>query len=769
MSKRESEFDVEYEEIICGVASAATVEGSVTMLMARGGRQDSSIKQQGSSDDEPTNDQSTNDQSTNDEPTNDEALTDGLSEAELLAQHIRHIIQKEPVLVRSKSGVRAAEYGDVFVLARSRTGFDELTAAFRRTDVPFAVSGGRGFYERQEILDMRLFLLFLQNTGDDIACAAVLRSPFFTITDTELYRISRSKGNGFWERACSYYAEHHKSTALQGCSQDFLRAYEILTTLLPLAARLTIPTLLRTIIEQTGWRGMIAADERFEQIEANIEKLLGLAREFENKGFRNLYDFAEELRVLAEYSLKEGEADVTVGKNAVTMMTIHASKGLEAPIIVLYNSSTGSSAGSKVYTDSRLGLAFEHQRLNGDGIYTSCHTPLFMLASRRDDAAEYAESKRLLYVALTRARDHIIVSGKIRENKGGIMGKATGFLKMILEGMDCGTENMLVTTGVPLNDLLKTLENAVVAERAVAYTVPVKHAKQFSLDYSTLAKNEDHRQASIVKHPLLLDSLHVSIDGDYYSASQLRLFEHDPQEYERVYRLGLQPSEDTHFQGSAATVEDDDDAVLGTDAGKQIHGVLQHLPLWLDASGIINEAKFKGVLEYTLPQSRRIISDALRNRIINEAHTVARTSLVKGIAGRFATARFEYALTMPLGADFLTGTLDVLVYNEHNEYEIWDWKTNRVASATDMDRLLSEYHLQLEVYAYFLAKLKPEQDQFTARLLFTRGAYKAVYEHDWTRSVTFTRDDIKTVEQKILRLIAGIRAISYGVSDEVVT
>jgi ATP-dependent helicase/nuclease subunit A len=781
MRRMDSEFDVEYEDIICGIGTTSPVRGSVTMLVARGRANEKN--------------KSATTVPSSAVPSEDEE--EHTSEAELLAAHIRHIVEDAPVLVREGSAARPAQYGDVFVLARSRSGFDDLTKAFRRAGIPFFVSGGRGYYARQEMLDMRAIMLFLQNTSDDISCAAVLRSPMFTITDDELYRISRCGGASFWERADTYFKQYKDSVEELRCSEAFLRAHSTLTTLLPLASRLTIPSLIRTIIEQTGWRGVIAADERFEQIEANIEKLLELARGFENQGFRNLYDFAEELRILAEHSINEGEAEVVLGKNAVTMMTIHASKGLEAPIVVLYNANGGRSKNrSQASIDGRLGLAFKLQRADEDGTLRDCPTPLHALLSSRAVQAEIAETKRLLYVALTRAKDHIVISSKINEKKnaqqddnasGALSGG--GFLNMIVQGLGREHLNLLHEINIVPDapHTLRVLEDGALGQMTLAdeeVKISIVHEpQQYSFKRPSEAVQEqsssttDRTRGFAFAKPLLLAPMDAAIEGDVYSASQLRLFAQDPDEYERVYRLGLLPDEDEALPYSRFEADDDDERAVGTSAGTTIHAVLHHLPKWMNADGTLNDDELRSRIRRAVPDYRSAGRNAqeLAERVFREARAVAQTPLVRRYAERLrrenVLVKYEYALSLPFdhttargtaSRDILIGTLDVMVKNERGEWEIWDWKTNRVASHNEMGHLVEDYHLQMEMYAFLLAHVAPEQQNFTARLLFTRRAAPTALDQDWTRTVEFSRQRIEAIRKRISSLILDIRAVSYG-------
>lgn len=786
-----TDFDVEYDDIVCGVSSSE-VQGTVKMLLARyPSKKTSSSAEQAAFTE--------NEVETEDEDVaGDESF---VSDAQLLAEYLRAVAEgttAEPVMVRSSDGSpRRAAYSDMMILIRSRSGVDSLLAALRRCNVPFLVVGGRGFYERQEILDIRSFLLFLQNANDDIALAALLRSPFFAVTDTELYAISRtevsvkdgSSINSLWERFGEFYSAGATDAATSGsASPNAHRAYTTLTNLLPLAAQLSIPTLIRTILEQTAWRAMIAADERFDQIEANLEKLLVIARKYENKGFRNLYDFAEELRRLALYAFNEGEADSGATKNAVQIMTIHGAKGLEAPIVAVYNTNARAGGfGGGLSFDTALGMSFKMLRAREDGTMEHLSTPLYYMASEKDRLADEAELKRLLYVALTRAKDHLVIAGKAHETSRGDMKKPEGLLRMMVESLSAEGLNLLHEPSIPLpKQTLDILSGEELSQREVQFPITILRAReQFLADSALSASNpaqnitaddDAHSKSSTSVTtvsadnsvftgipPLLLGTLSTTIEGDFYSASQLQLFRRNPEEYERLYRLGLPPADDDgYFTGRAAGIDDDGDETLGTTAGESIHAVLQHLPSWMGLDGTVQPSEFQRTIERILPSTRRVFTPALHARIQRETQAVASAPLVRRYAPVLLSAQYEYPITMPLGADFLIGTIDALIKTPTGELEIWDWKTNRVGSARDMDKLLSEYRLQLEVYAFVASRLQPEQDVFTTRLLFTRRATQNAHDDEWTRTLEFTRLDVASIEEKIHGVIGEIRAVSYG-------
>ncbi|MCS6807547.1 MAG: UvrD-helicase domain-containing protein [Bacteroidota bacterium] len=785
LSSDTSDFSVAYEDIICGVCNAP-IRGTITMLIAQSNAPEDAALH--NTDEYPILEDPEQQIDLSQEESSDAELP---SEAQLLAEYIHAIVEgtsHEPVFVRSHDGApRRVTYSDIMILLRSRNHIDDLVAALRQYRIPFKVIGGRGFYEQQEILDMRSFLLFLQNSHNDIALAAVLRSPFFGVSDTELYAISRtevsvSRSGGtssFWEQFREYCTAPHTNST-QKPSDSALYAYTTLNNLLPLAARLSLPSLLRTILEQTSWRAMAAAHERFEQIEANLEKLLTLARAYEQKGFRNLYDFTEELRTVAEYAPDEAEADISTETQGVQIMTIHAAKGLEAPVVALYDASgTPRDFGrTPLIVNSALGISFKMPRICSDGTVETITTPLHTLVSIYEDLAIRAEARRLLYVALTRAKDHIIVSASIAKEasrSGMRQVDVRSFLGMILQSLDAQKLDLFHEPYLihNLQERVAILSGSNTIPHDIELSVPIYRAREQFMLTDTRTSHSDSTSAHEGKYrltqsspPRLIGTLTADVEGDMYSASQLILFRRNSDDYERLYRLGLPPL-DEHglLNGSAFSTGDDGDITRGTTAGERIHALLQHLPVWMNSRGDIQSNAFDRVFERIVDSQPQIIPPELRIRLQREPLAVAATPLVQRYAQLLHQAQYEYPLLLPVGNDFLIGTVDVMFWASPTTLEIWDWKTHRVGSSRDMDFLLDEYHFQLEVYAYIASFLMPHDSTIITRLLFTRRASALARDDDWTRTREFTPSGLARVGESIQRTIQDIRCRSYYISS----
>lgn len=745
MGVRSSEFDVDYEPLVCGRQSSTpdAGNGSVTLIVANK-RRNSSFS---SEEEDPNGEEQQDDESP--------------SEAELLALHLKSMVASEtPALVweRAKNVVgevsRPARWGDIAVLARSKTGFNALAAALRRHGMPFVINSGTGYYDRQEILDMRSFLLFLQNSSDDIALASIFRAPFFGITDTELYNISACAGGSLWERAQNYYKAYSQSA----CTPLFLRAWGVLTELLPLAPRVTIPSLIRLILSRTSWRGAIAGEERYEQMQANMEKLLTLARDFENRGFKNLYDFAEELQLLAQYSDTEGEAEIAIGKDAIQIMTIHASKGLEFPIVALYQTASVNRRTDSFYADSAFGACFKVPVFSHDSLPIRTETPLYWLAVQKARERENAERKRVLYVALTRAENHLVISGTVSISASGDIGAIDGFLRDIADALELPHADLRFNQTLEFRDILPLLLDGEKKEHLLRYTTRISTTPTDAV-YPAV----DTDGATLYRlPPLLLGTPPVFVEGDIYSASQLQLFIANPHEYELVYRLGLPPSEDTADYDRSRLMPEETDGIAGTLPGTLIHAVLAALPTWLDTSGVIDTSALDGLVERKLLEHGLPLAHPAADRIRRETRAVASHPFLVERAGILPQAQFEYPFHMYTGRDYLIGSVDALVPDASGNLEIWDWKTNAVASDFDMYRLFERYRLQLELYAWFLAHFRPNQQRITTRLLFTRLASAEKSAEQWMQTLHIERADIPRTEAKAKSIMDEIRRISYG-------
>lgn len=329
------------------------------------------------------------------------AETNRRSEADLIAWRIDEMCAgPNRVAVGTPDGTRPAGYGDVAILLRSFSCVHLYEEGLRRRSIPFRVVAGVGFYERQEILDLRNILGVLVNPWDEIALLGFLRGPLGGLPDGTLAAMRRAGGvaRTFWADTDSVETEEMETLRRARALIDDLRRHQ----------DLPLPVFMRYVLDATKFESILLDHYLGVQKAWNVRKAADLAADFARTQPARLPAFMHYLEQLAGQEVREGDASVQ-HEGAVTLMTIHKAKGLEFPIVVLAD--TG-----RELDDTRSGILAVHRdlgaaaRITGDDgepakpcVYTAIRQ-----ACRDKETAEHA---RVLYVGMTRARDWLLFGG----------------------------------------------------------------------------------------------------------------------------------------------------------------------------------------------------------------------------------------------------------------------------------------------------------------------------------------------------------------------
>ncbi|MCP3060716.1 UvrD-helicase domain-containing protein [Myxococcus sp. K38C18041901] len=306
-------------------------------------------------------------------------------------------------------GSRPARGGDVAMLFRTFTHLEVYRQALIRHGVPHRVLRGRGFYGAQEVLDLASLLALLADTEDALAFAAVLRSPLVGLSDATLFLLA---GEQPLSLASPRLRDDEVLATLPERERQRLRTFlEALPALCQERDRLGVRELLLSALDLTGYREALAGSPYAEQASANVEKLLALASRRDERGSGGCVAFARELRMLAESSPNEAQADLLDAGDprAVQLLTIHRAKGLEWPIVVVPGmGGRRRSTSARAHFERSHGIALRPWVPDSLDGYTSNR---FEAVRQELKSREDAEYRRLLYVALTRARDLLVLSG----------------------------------------------------------------------------------------------------------------------------------------------------------------------------------------------------------------------------------------------------------------------------------------------------------------------------------------------------------------------
>jgi len=289
---------------------------------------------------------------------------------------------------------RPSRAGDVLVLARRLTRVQALEEALEAASLRFTVEGGKSFFDRQEVHEALAVLRAVDDPSDRIPLVAALRSSFFGVSDRDVVAYSLS-GGPLWAGAID--EERPGGAALAP-------AMALLEELHRARRHASVPAILERLYEQTRILAALTGSRRGEAQIANLEKVTALAREASSLGALTLRGFANLLEDRIQNAREEPDLPSTRpgDPDTVRVLSIHKAKGLEAPVVALYDTD------DRGYSPITTVPLWEEGRI-AVGFRGGCQPPDWDVLVRREEKKGWAESRRLLYVACTRARDLLVV------------------------------------------------------------------------------------------------------------------------------------------------------------------------------------------------------------------------------------------------------------------------------------------------------------------------------------------------------------------------
>jgi len=649
------------------------------------------------------------------------------------------------ILKIQKDGIYS--WKDICILFRKRKNFDELEKSFLKRDIPYAIVGGRGFYQRQTISDLFNYLSFLADENNSTALVGILRSPFFSISDSKLYEISLQKGSGFWRKFKSYVNN----------KKEFQNILTILEENIKLSSSIELPQLLKKLIADQNYLAVLTSRLDGTQELANLDKLISITRNFNSKGFRNLYDFINHLKDSISGLQDEAQASFSANKDAVQLMTIHQSKGLEFPIVFIYKTAeTGLSSSLKsgqIKVDKKFGLL---AKLPIDDNYFEEYesAPIISIHNYLESRKNLAELKRLLYVAVTRAKDELYISASTEEGKSfskdsfisllslGLNDKFDGDEIVIKDNLDYliesngayKTKSEKIEFAIPIISELDSLES------------PVREIPPLSKDYKFDIKK-----------------FTAAEKGEIISASKVSIYSQCPLKYFLTYEIGFAKLKADELSYNKMLVdrdisniqknysEEDENIEFSTeqnetinfnsaDYGKLIHSILEkeipidNLKSDLNAEGKSEEDN-SGIIDYPFEKIKIDLSNYF------ESSTYKRIKSYKDYKNEFEIYAKEDEY-------FLHGIIDKIIF-DGKKLIIFDYKTDDI-NAKDVEKRAEYYLMQLKFYLYIATKLFKGFDFYEGNLLFIKHPDRPV-------SIFYDDKEIIMLQKEIKSIIDSLR------------
>jgi ATP-dependent helicase/nuclease subunit A len=644
-------------------------------------------------------------------------------EARAIARRLRELVDagsnETPAVDVETKQARRARPGDIAILLRALSDVRLYEEALREQGLEYYLVGGHAFYAQQEIYDVLNLLRAVASAADEVSLAGVLRSPIFALADESLFWLVDSGGGVnaglFAEELPPQLPEEERSkVASAAATLRFLRSVK---------DRVPIATLLAEALRRTGYDAVLIGEFLGERKLANLHKLMEQARTAD----ANAVDLDGFITQLAEFISKPPKEPLastcSETSDVIRLMTIHRAKGLEFPLVVVPDLDRPPLLKSPVAAlDPELGPLVG--RPSGDERDPTV-TGMTLLATR-EEAAELEERERLLYVAMTRAADYLILSSSIED-----------FAKPKSDWMELLAGRFDLATG------------ALVARLRDGYGVPAVHVHELpTADDERIGRprgpdilkvlDEAHRLAAAGKGVVPREVGPVDIDR-----AARRQFS-----FSRLSGRLVTAEVNGHAPSAASWAESGGDAPADPRGfGLLVHDVLARIDFNRPAT--ISEW-----CEHLAPMHVVENVDAAAQTAREMIERLATSSTGRKLAESAALHReVDFLLAWPLGqshgdGSMIQGSIDCIYRAGDGNWRIVDYKTNNIAAA-DVSSSAARYAMQLYVYAMAAEKAlgKPPSELV---LHFLRPGVEHVFK--WNDNAR--RQAIELVNQAIADSLA---------------
>lgn len=342
-----------------------------------------------------------------------EALTSIEYEAKLVAKKIKELVKNFNVYDLKKKEYRKCEYKDIVILLQVATGVaDKIADTLKEEGVPAYSNSKVSFYETAEIKLVMDFLKVLDNPLDDIPLVSVMYSKIGMFTLDDLVEIRSWDKTGYIYQAVMKYEEKCKNSVLKEKIIDFL---DLIARFNVYTKAYSISDVIIKLYNETGIYDQVLLDIDGKQKQINMDALVQIAQDYETTQTATIYSFVQYIEnIRKKEGSSEGPRLIGENENVVRIMTIHHSKGLEFPVVILMNMARAfrfPDIKDRVLLDSSLGIGINVL----DKEYNITYPSIVNMAIKANiKYKQKSELLRLLYVALTRAKEKLIIYGTVK-------------------------------------------------------------------------------------------------------------------------------------------------------------------------------------------------------------------------------------------------------------------------------------------------------------------------------------------------------------------
>ncbi len=359
-------------------------------------------------------------------------LTGKELEAHAIAKKIKDLLKHGKVTDKKTGELRRVQYKDIVILLRTNAGWDQVfKEVLSEQGIPAFVTTKTGYFNAKEVQTLMQFMRIIDNPLQDIPFYGSLRSVFGGFSEEEIVKIKLAGGSSLYEQMCKYAGNVGESTASEETIDGDWQAKESavpdkeladkagrflnrLNEYREMSAYMTVQELLLEVMEDADYMYYMEALPGGEQRRANIEMLLKKAQDYEQGSFYGLFHFIRYMEQLEKFQIDYGEANILdENSDVVRIMSIHKSKGLEFPIVFVAGMNklfNFSDSRSSVVMDIDYGVGMDYvdavRRVKSDTLRKN-------VISKKIQLDNLGEELRVLYVALTRAKEKLYLCGTL--------------------------------------------------------------------------------------------------------------------------------------------------------------------------------------------------------------------------------------------------------------------------------------------------------------------------------------------------------------------
>ncbi len=654
-----------------------------------------------------------------------ESLKSSQAEARFMIKKIQNLLESGAEVTDAFSDKkRPMEYRDIVILMRSMTWSGEIAEEFKLAGIPVYAELSHGYFDALEVMIMLNTLRVIDNPYQDIPLASVLRAPFIGMTENELAQVRlTAKNEPFYEALKRFYTTGGAGIASQ-TQQKLQRFFNQFEDWRNLSRRGSLSELIWQVYADTHYYEMVGAMPNGKQRQANLRALHDRAIDYEKTSFRGLFRFLRFVDRMRRRGDDLGAArSLSEKENVVRIMTIHSSKGLEFPYVFI------AGAGRKFNKmdfnepylfDQHFGLAVKAIDPDNRIMYTSLP---FLAMKEKKELEMRAEEMRVLYVAMTRAKEHLEIIASVKDIEKTIVkwqdaqliepgkmlpeytrSRANGYMDWIGPAIarHADFEKFgVISSGQLIDDSSKWQIDALPIS---ALTGPLEEAEdpaELPTEVKVLEKADDAILAEVQRR----------FDARYpFQASVAKRSKQAVSELKRIALLELQADEDPFIDKSTevsnAYLHDrpafmKSKVLSAAEIGTAMHTIMQHIDIRQ-----VNDAV----------QVAECVKDLTARQLLTmeEAEMVDTQTIVHFFKSSFAKRLMESEQVMrelPFtyaydGADgdyqILQGIADCL-FKEPDGWVLLDYKTDRIQGRFDADEAIDtemhkRYGIQLNLY-----------------------------------------------------------------------